>query len=236
MAKYKYQLHIHTAPCSKCGQMTPEELCRTLYENGYQGTVLTNHFYHGNSGIDRSEGTSWNEFVAAYEKDYLECCEAAKKYDLDIIFSIEEGLGAGTEILCYGVTPKILYDNPHLRYCPPMDFLYTMRENGVLLIQPHPFREADYISKPGPLPIALIDGIEVYNAGNGTEEMNDKAMALANENPHLIRTSSADAHTVDRVANGGIITEGRIRCLEDLVRTLREGTYELVLPSKENKK
>lgn len=231
MREYKYQLHIHTTT-SACGRMTPEELCKALYDNGYQGAVLTNHFYHGNSGVDRSESTTWQMFVEAYEKDYLECLKEAEKYDLDIIFSIEEGLGAGVEILCYGVTPKILYDNPHLRNCSPEEFLRTMRENGVLLIQPHPFREADYISKPGPLPVELVDGIEVYNAGNGTDEMNQKAMALAERHPHLIRTSSADAHTTDRVACGGIIVNKRIKSVSGLVRTLRDGDYKLILPSK----
>ena len=54
MGKYKYQLHTHTSPCSKCGAMSPEELARALYEGGYAGAVLTNHFYGGNSGIDRT--------------------------------------------------------------------------------------------------------------------------------------------------------------------------------------
>lgn len=234
MSKYKYQLHLHTYPCSKCGAMTPEELCRALFENGYQGAVITNHFYHGNSGIDRSERTSWNEFVKAYENDYLECVEQAKKYDLDIIFSVEEGLGDGVEILCYGVTPKILYDNPALRNCSPEECLKIMRENGVVLIQPHPFREASYISRPGPLPPTLIDGIEVYNAGNASEEMNKKAMALAEANPHLIRTSSADAHSSDRVGYGGIMVKERIKSTEDLVRILKSGDYGMIFPPKEN--
>ena len=233
MNKYKYQLHVHTTP-SACGRMTPAELCKAIWENGYQGVVLTNHFYHGNSGVDRSENTTWQMFVKAYEDDYLECVKEAQKYGIDVIFSIEEGLGYGIEILCYGITPKILYDNPQLRTCPPEEFLKTMRENGVLLIQPHPFREADYISKPGPLALDLIDGIEVFNNGNSRDEMNRKAMALANENPHLIRTSSADAHTTNNVARGGIAVENRIKTTADLIKTLRSGNYELIIPEKEN--
>ena len=232
MASYKYQMHIHTAPCSACGRMSPAELCEALHENGYQGTVLTNHFYHGNSGIDRSESTTWEEFVSAYEKDYLECLEEAKKYDLDIIFSVEEVLIPGLEILCYGVTPEILYAHPELRCCSPERKVEILRQNGVLLIQPHPFREAFYIPNPGPLPLEFIDGVEVYNRGNGTDEMNKKALDFANEH-NLIKTSSADAHSTDRVPCGGIITEKRIKSTQDLVNTLRNGNYTLIIPEQE---
>ena len=230
MASYKYQMHIHTSPCSACGRMTPKELCQALHENGYQGAVLTNHFYHGNSGIDRN--LSWNDFVSAYEKDYLECLEEAKKYDLDIIFSVEEVLIPGLEILCYGVTPEVLYANPELRSCTPERTVEILRQNGVLLIQPHPFREAFYIPNPGPLPLEFIDGVEVYNRGNGTDEMNKKALDFANEH-NLIKTSSADAHSTDRVPCGGIITEKRIKSPQDLVNTLRNGNYTLIIPEQE---
>lgn len=228
MNKYKYQMHIHTTPCSACGRMSPKELCQALHENGYQGAVLTNHFYHGNSGTDRS--LPWNDFVSAYEKDYLECLEEAKKYDLDIIFGIEEAVVPGLELLCYGITPKILYDNPHLLNCGIEEFTKTLRQNGVVLIQAHPFREAFYIPNPGHLPIEYIDGVEVYNKGNSTEEMNQKALNFANENPQLIRTSSADAHTTDRVMLGGIITDTRIKCSQDLAKVLRQGSYQLIVP------
>ena len=230
MSQYKYQMHIHTSPCSACGRMSPAELCEALHENGYQGTVLTNHFYHGNSGIDRSESTTWEAFVSAYEKDYLECLEEAKKYDLDIIFGIEEVVIPGLEILCYGITPQILYDNPQLRNCSIEEFTKTLRKYGVVLIQAHPFREACYIPNPGHLPVEYIDGVEVYNKGNSTEEMNQKALDFANEHPHFIKTSSADAHTTDRVMFGGIMTDTRISSSKELAEILRSGKYELIIP------
>ena len=232
MKQYKYQMHIHTSPCSACGRMSPSELCQALYENGYQGTVLTNHFYHGNSGIDRS--LPWKDFVSAYEKDYLECLEEAKKYDLDILFGIEEAVVPGLELLCYGITPKILYDNPQLQNCDVEEFTKILRQYGVVLVQAHPFREAFYIPNPGPLPLKYVDGLEIYNRGNSTDEMNQKAMNLANENPHLIKTASADAHTTDRVMYGGIITEKRIKSPQDLITTLKERSYTVIIPEKEN--
>ena len=106
-------MHTHTTPCSKCAPMTHSELIDSLVAGGYNGCVLTNHFFKGNSGIDRN--LPWNEFVALYEKDYVECKKAAEKFDLDIIFAIEEHLFDGLEILCYGITPDFLYQHYELR-------------------------------------------------------------------------------------------------------------------------
>lgn len=227
MQEYKYQMHVHTTPCSDCGHISPVELCEALKNFGYQGAVLTNHFFHGNSGVDRE--LSWKDFVAAYEKDYLDCLEEAKKYDLDILFGIEEMVVKGLEILCYGITPKVLYDHPELRDCSIDVFAKIMRENNVVLIQAHPYREAPYIPKPDVLPLEYIDGIEVYNCCNATEKMNQDATDFVKQHPHLIVTSGGDAHHIVRLPFGGITTTTRIRTSEDLIRTLRSGSYELII-------
>ena len=225
MKEYKYQLHTHTWPCSACAPMSPAELCQALHEAGYQGAVLTNHFYHGNTGLDRA--SAWEDFVGAYEVDYQACLEEAKKYDLDILFGIEEGVGMALEVLCYGITPQVLYKNPQLRDCKVEEFWRVMRENGVLLIQAHPFREASYIPEPCVLPLERIDGVEVYNRGN-LPEANEDAEEFALANPGLIFTSGADTHTIDSVCSGGIETEVRIRNGEELISLLRSGNYELI--------
>ena len=226
---YKYQMHIHTTPCSQCGGLTPESLCQALLENGYQGGVITDHFYHGNSGIDRSECTSWAQFVSAYEESYLSCKKEAEKYGLDIIFSIEESVVPGLEILCYGVTPKVLYDNPQLIKQDLYEWVRVMRENGVVVVQAHPFREADYIPNPGALPYECLDGVEVFNRGNNAPEMNQKALNFACEH-NLIRTSSADAHWPNHIPYGGITTSHRITNEAELAALLKSGEYELIIP------
>lgn len=227
MQEYKYQMHVHTCPCSGCGHISPAELCKALKDFGYQGTVLTNHFFHGYSGIDRE--LSWKDFIACYEKDYLDCLEEAKKYDLDIIFGIEEMVVKGLEVLCYGITPKVLYDHPELRDCSLEEFSKIMRENNVVVIQAHPYREAPYIPEPSVLPLEFIDGIEAHNSCNATEKMNQDAFDFAKQYPHLILTSGGDAHHVERLPFGGIKTTSRIRTSEDLARILRAGSYELIV-------
>ena len=223
--KYKYQLHTHTTPPSKCGVMTPRELCKALKEGGYAGAVLTNHFMHGNSGIDRS--LSWEEFVYAYEKDYLDALEAAKEYDVDIIFGVEEGIGFGKEILLYGITPKWLYEHPELREGGIKLYREATRGTDILIIQAHPFRVRGYITDPGPLPLDYIDGIEVYNRANQPHE-NPLADEFAKENPGLILTSGSDAHKIDTATFAGIAAKERITDEKKLVEVLKSGDYEII--------
>ena len=225
MKRYRYQMHSHTYPCSACGDMSPRQLVVALNASGYSGCVITNHFYHGYTGIDRN--LDWTEFIRQYELDYIACCEEAKKYDLDIIFGIEEIVSEGIEILCYGVTPEILYSNPELSQCDYKLWYRIMHANGVLCIQAHPFRERYYIPKPGVLPHDFIDGIEVYNAAN-TPKNNLEAERYAQAHPELILVSGADAHDELSICVGGIEAKRRIRNGKELVEVLKSREYVLI--------
>ena len=225
MKTYKYQIHTHTAPCSKCATMTPAELIGSLIAGGYSGCVLTNHFLKGNSGIDRN--LPWNEFVACYEKDYVECKKAAEGYDLDIIFGIEEQLFDGLEILCYGITPQFLYDNPQLTEFSLKVWSAALHNFGALCIQAHPFRHRGYIPNPRLLPTEYIDGIEVFNFSNKPEE-NELAANAASKYPDWILVSGADAHSGDLVCCAGIEAETRITNEKVLADVLNSGKYKLI--------
>lgn len=220
--KYKYQLHTHTAPTSKCAKMTPEELIRALRDGGYAGCVMTNHFYHGNTGISRE--LSWEDFVTPYVEDYLECKREGEKYGIDVIFGVEEGVGGPVEILCYGITPEMLFCHPELREYSAETWCRILHNYDVLIIQAHPYRNGG-----GPLPLEYIDGIETYNHSHDPS-LNDSAEIFAKEHPELILTSGGDTHDYHTVPFGGIETDEPIRDGRDLVRVLRAGNYRLLKP------
>lgn len=225
MKTYKYQLHAHTLPCSACARMTPQELVESLYEGGYQGCVITNHFMGGNSGIDVK--LPWNEFIKHYVDDYNECCKYAQKYDMDMIFGIEEVVIDALEILCYGITPEILYAHPELASAGPKLWYQVLHAEGCLCIQAHPFRDRDYIKNPRMLPLDCIDGFEVYNACN-MERNNLEAEQEALRHPELILVSGADAHKPEVLCHGGIEVTKRIRNGQELVELLKSGEYKLI--------
>ncbi|MBQ9084732.1 MAG: PHP domain-containing protein, partial [Clostridia bacterium] len=166
-------------------------------------------------------------FVCAYERDWLECKREGEKYGLDILFGIEEGVEGYSEILLYGLTPEMLYSHPELKECGAEGWYSIMHELGILVIQAHPFRVLRPVPNPVALPLQFIDGIEVYNGGNPPED-NEKAEAFAAEHPELILTSGADTHDANSVGINGIMTDRRIKTVEDLVAVLRSGEYELI--------
>lgn len=222
---YKYQMHTHTAPCSKCAPMTPSELVAALHEGGYAGCVMTNHFMGGNTGIDRS--LSWEKFVRAYEDDYIACKSEAEKYGLDVIFGVEDHVGGGLEILCYGITPDTLYSHPELAEHKIEDWHKVLHESGALCIQAHPFRDRAYITMRGMLPLEYIDGFEVYNSAN-MPEANEEAEDFAKCHTGLILTAGADAHVKERVCSSGMEFDERIHDERELVLALTSKKYTLI--------
>lgn len=225
MAEYKYQMHCHTTPCSACGRITPNNLIHTLRDNGFAGAVLTNHFYNGNTGIDKS--LPWKKFVSLYEKDYYDCKRLADSFGIDILFGVEENIGNGQEILCYGLTPEMLYAHPELKEGKLELWYNTLSPLGVLIIQAHPFRHRNF-SSTGVRPLEYLDGIEMLNSANSPEE-NEDAVSFAQSHGELITTSGADAHLPYQLMKGGIISDIRIKNEALLVQVLKSGAFRFNL-------
>lgn len=227
---YLYEMHQHTAGCSACAGISPEDAVYLLKEQGFAGMVLTNHFYHGNTGIRRQ--MPWVDFVRPYEEAWLRAKEVGDRLDVDVLFGMEEGVGGGKEVLLYGITPEFLYDHPELRDVPAgeehLRLLAGLTHGaGGLVYQAHPFRVRDYILRPWePLPPEYLDGIEGYNAGNPPLE-NARAMQYAREQG-LPVIAGSDAHG-NSCFRFGIAAEYRIRTGEELVEVLNAGDYTLYL-------
>lgn len=221
---YKYEMHQHTAPCSACGRADPVKTVYALKEAGFAGMVLTNHFLHGNTGIDRD--LDWKSFVAFYEKDYLLAKEAGEKADFDVIFGIEEHIGKGKELLLYGITPELLYSHPEMSDGKIETVSRAVREFGGLVFQAHPYRNRDYITDPDEnLPLCLLDGFEVMNQGNKGDE-DERAAVYAKEHGLLVSAGS-DAHKENMPVRFGIESPERIRDSAGLVKRLKSGDYSL---------
>lgn len=229
---YLYEMHQHTAGCSACGLIQPEELIPLLKQQGFAGTVLTNHFFYGNTGIRRQ--MPWEDFVRPYEETWLRAKEIGDRYDFDVLFGLEEGVGGGKEVLLYGITPSFLYDHPAFRdrYATIEEHLKAVSDMvhtaGGLVYQAHPFRVRDYIARPWePLPPGYLDGVEAYNAGNSPlENARAEQYALENDLPCIAGTDSHEANT----HRYGIATEHRLRTGEALVEALQNGDYSLYIP------
>ena len=148
-----------------------------------------------------------------YCKGYENAKAEGDRIGLKVFFGIEYTY-QGADILVYGLDKRWLLAHPD---CDRdfYQFCYDARAEGALLIHAHPFREADYLREIKLLP-KWVDGVEVYNSGNGKEVFNERAEWYAKQYGFRM-TAGTDNHHLDKPSErlAGIISEVRFECAED---------------------
>lgn len=223
---YKYDLHVHSSGGSACGGSTVTEMIKRHKEIGFTGFVLTNHFMHGNSGVDRN--LPWKEYVTEYSRFYYEALDTAQKLDFDLLFGVEETYDYGKEFLLYGITPETLIEHPELQDFGIKNWSKLSREFGGFIAYAHPFRAASYIPDSTTIPdVSLVDGIEIYNMGN-PPECNEQAYATFKDSGKIF-IAGGDRHRADYHDTFGIKVNNRIKTTEQLAQVLKSNQFELYL-------
>ena len=214
--RYKYETHCHSSLCSACAHSRPAELVQAYHNAGYAGMVLTDHFIHGNTAVDRT--LPWEVRMRRYYAAYLEAVSAARGLDFDVIFGLEHAYGGGQEVLCYGLNLDFLLDNPSIPHLSLPDFATLVHQHGGILIQAHPYRYGGWEIS---IPTDLVDGLEVYNAGNPPQK-NLMALQKSREGSFIL-TSGSDTHWSGQVRpqRAGITLPHRVRDGQELVAALK---------------
>lgn len=222
---FLYETHLHSSPASRCGVSPSDSYIEPYKKAGYTGAILTNHFFNGNSGIDRS--LPWEERVHLYCEDFYKMAEAAKDKDFDVFFGLEFNFH-GDEYLIFGekITEDWLLKHPEIMTLSHLELFKLIDSEGALMLQAHPYRLRSYMSGIFLHPEA-VHGCEVYNAGNQPEE-NEKALAYAKEHD-FIQTAGSDNHNVANFDGlgktfhpGAVVFEERPKDINDFVRLLKE--------------
>lgn len=226
---YKYETHVHDSVCSACGRSTPEEMVQAYYDAGYSGMCFTNHFFLGNTAVDRT--LPWEQFVTAYWEDYQRAVRYAEANcpDFSVFFGIEHAYGGGKEVLTYGIDLDFLLKHPNLHEYSIKDYCDAVHAAGGYISHAHPFRDRPYIDMSYPLNPELWDAAEVYNHYNNPGE-NEQAEALAAEYG-LYRTSGGDEHRCNGEAIGkaGVAFPYPIRTGKEFVAALRRRDGRCIL-------
>lgn len=226
---YKYEIHLHDSKCSKCGMSSASQMLLAAKEHGYSGVIFTNHFYRGNTAIDRK--LPWAEFVDAYKQDWLEAKAFGDQIGMDVLFGIEEGYGNGKEVLIYGLSAEAMQNNPSMPKMTINELSTFVRENGGFIACAHPFRNRPYITDPYAEPDpSCFDGVEVYNHFN-TNEDNAKALDFAKRNG-LIPISGGDIHSSSNFGVAGLAFARRITDEKELVKALKSRDFKLIIGDK----
>ena len=188
---YQYELHMHSREASLCGKGSIHDMIRRYADLGYTGAVITDHFFRGNTCIDRD--LPWEAFVDGYSRGYYEGQETAQKLGFHLLFGVEEGYGGSKEFLAYGFEPEFLKENPQLRNAGIHAWSEAVHAVDGVLIYAHPFRMRDYISDPNAMPdMTLADGVELYNRGNPVEQDQKAVDTFAGED--WIFIAGGDTH------------------------------------------
>ncbi len=212
----RWETHTHTAEASRCGRASAADMARACRAAGYDGMIVTDHFYHGNTCVDRA--LPWEEWVRQFCLGYYHAKEAGSAIGLTVAFGWEYSW-EGTDFLTYGLSPQWLAAHPEVTAVSPTDYLALIRAEGGCLVQAHPFREEWYVQAIRLLP-DKVDAAEVWNAGNRLEVFNERAQWYA-DSFGLLRTSGSDAHW-ESAFRGGILTERTLTCTEDYAACVKE--------------
>ena len=218
----KIDLHVHSCVISRCGKVSVAELIRLYRAAGYDGFVLTDHCNRYTADRLREEGLT--EDFGEY---FLRCCAEARALGERENFLIltaqelrfDESIN---DYLVYGMPDEMLRGWDSLFAMKPADFFALAKERGWLVYQAHPFRNGMKITDP-----AQLFGIEVHNMHPRHDSRNDIAEAWARRH-HLHGISGSDCHQIVDAGRGGIVIEGEIRSMAELVALLREDRYTLI--------
>ena len=213
----RWETHVHTQEGSACARASAADMTRSCKAAGYDGMFVTDHFYCGNTSVDRSQ--PWREWVRQFCLGYDHAKAAGEAIGLRVCFGWEYSW-EGNDFLTYGLPPEWLLAHPETVRITPLEYLKLVREAGGILVHAHPFRQESYVPLIKLLP-DRVDAVEVWNAGNHQEIFNDRALWYA-ESFGLPQFSGSDAHWEDAFA-GGILTDRDIRSTEDMPALLRDG-------------
>ncbi len=224
---YRVDTHVHTSEVSPCGRLSADETVEGYLKAGYHAICISDHF---NRGILKHYEGDWRQRVERWLQGYRAAKAAGDRQGLNVLLAAEVKLDEArpdsqNEYLLYGLTEGFLLEQEELFALPFRDFVGRAHQNGVLVVQAHPFRPNMTIDEP-----SMLDGVEAFNGNPRHNSRNGEALAFAYD--HRLRPlSGSDCHQAEDLGRGGILVEKPVvtsRQLRDLIaaneyRLLPEG-------------
>ncbi len=211
---YLYETHMHTCQGSACGRSSGAEQARFYRQAGYTGIIITDHFFSGNTAVDRK--LPWEERIDLFFAGYEEAKQEGDRIGLDVFFAYEQNF-AGDEYLVYGLDKAFMKAHPEMEHWTRREQLDEVHRAGGCVIQAHPFRMRGYMDRIR-LGIRYCDGIEVANAGN--EPIDDARAMLLGQEKHLLMTAGTDNHLSPRETVYGVCLREKLTDIRDYVRLI----------------
>ena len=216
---FLYETHMHTCLASACGKSTGKEHARFYKAAGFTGIIMTDHFFGGNTAIDRS--LPWEERIDLFWRGYEDAKEEGDRIGLDVFFGLEQNF-SGDEYLVYGLTKEYMKAHPEMERWTRRQQLEEVHRAGGCVIQAHPFRIRGYMNsiRVGTL---FCDGIEAANRGN--EAIDDSRAYRMGKSENLVMTAGSDNHNSPIDGPYGVELEKRLTTISDYVKIIRNREY-----------
>ena len=232
---YLYETHMHTSESSACAHNTGAEIARAYKEAGYTGIIITDHFYYGNTAVNRK--LSWREWVEHFCLGYEHAREEGDKIGLQVFFGWEAGY-RGTEFLIYGLDKEWLFTHPEIKDATVEEQFALVHAGGGIVVHAHPFREEDYIPKIRLFP-EYVDAVEGVNATHSSVHsyshknplFNERALEYGKEHG-LPFTAGSDQHTVNMIG-GGMVFARKLSDIHDFTKAVLAGEVVALLDGTE---
>lgn len=216
MNGFVYETHSHTSEASACGKVSGADYIDFMKQRGFQGMIITDHFFNGNSAVDRN--LPWKDRVEWYVSGYRKAHRAAEGKDFDVLFGVEFNF-EGDEYLIYGIDEQWLLQNEDIMTMSRMEVYQRVHATSdALLVQAHPYRERGYLKDIKLMP-EICDGIEVYNAAN--PEYQNALGYQYGKKLDLPMTAGSDIHYYTDDPMGGMLLPRRITDSTEYAQMLR---------------
>ena len=214
---YIYETHMHTDQASACGRSPGRDYIKRYIDAGYAGIIITDHFFRGNCGVDRT--LPWPAFVDAFCAGYEDARNEGEKYGFPVFFGWEENFD-GDEYLIYGLDKAWMLAHPDMPTWTRWQQHHFVRAAGGCVVQAHPFRARSY-NHTIYLSPALTDAVEAYNAGN--ERSWDTLAARYARAWGLPVTAGSDNHCADTMRPerlSGVVFDEPLHTIHDYVAAI----------------
>lgn len=219
---YLYETHMHTSEASACARCTGAEMARAYKEAGYTGIIITDHFFYGNTAVDRR--LPWEEWVNRFCVGYENAKAEGDKIGLQVFFGWESGY-QGTEFLIYGLDKEWLLAHPQIVHASVEEQFTLVHEGGGIVSHAHPFREEDYIPEIRLFP-EYVDAVEGVNAMHSSKAsdahknplFNERALIYGREHG-LPFTAGSDQHSTFMIG-GGMVFPRKLADIHDFTQAV----------------
>lgn len=215
--EYLYETHLHTKEASACSTCVGRDYIADYQKLGYQGMIVTDHFFNGNSSVPYY--LPWKQKVERFCEGYEDAKRQGDQVGFDVFFGLEYNFN-GDEYLIYGLEKEWLIQHPEIMSFSHKDLYETVESKGGLMIQAHPFRDREYLREIYLYP-KQVHGIEVMNRGNHS---NDDLLAYEYAKKYdLAMTAGSDMHHLHMMSQGtyGVSTDTKWTSIQDFIHLVK---------------